>query len=102
MGVYNIDVYVSGGGYNMRCAYATNTVFGAGYERVFDLNYYIKNNPDVAKAFGGNTEAIFAHFVNNGEAEGRQAIANFNVASYRARYADLRSCLLYTSPSPRD
>ena len=75
----------------MRCAYATNTVFGAGYERVFDLNYYIKNNPDVAKAFGGNTEAIFAHFVNNGEAEGRQAIANFNVASYRARYADLRS-----------
>lgn len=91
VGVYNIHVYVSGGGYKMRCAYATTTVFGAGYERVFDLNYYIKNNPDVAKAFGGNTEAIFAHFVNNGEAEGRQAIANFNVASYRARYADLRS-----------
>lgn len=91
VGVYNIHVYVSGGGYKMRCAYATTTVFGAGYERVFDLNYYIKNNPDVAKAFGGNTEAIFAHFVNNGEVEGRQAIANFNVASYRARYADLRS-----------
>lgn len=91
VGVYNIHVYVSGGGYKMRCAYTTNTVFGAGYERIFDLNYYVKNNPDVAKAFGGNTEAIFAHFINNGEAEGRQAIANFNVASYRARYADLRS-----------
>ena len=60
------------------------------YSPVFDIEYYKANNPDVAKAFGDDSDAILAHFVNNGMREGRQASANFNVYSYAYKYPDLR------------
>ena len=64
---------------------------GVDYSPVFDIEYYKANNPDVAKAFGDDSDAILAHFVNNGMREGRQASANFNVYSYAYKYPDLRS-----------
>ena len=42
-------------------------------------------------ALGTDDATILKHFVNYGMAEGRQAIASFNVSSYRLQYADLRS-----------
>lgn len=99
VGIYNIHVYTSGINNSSKLSFATTTVFGSGYENVFDYKYYIEHNPDVARAFGGNTEQIFNHFVNNGMKEGRQAIENFNVQSYRARYADLRAAFRNNLPA---
>ena len=63
---------------------------GVNYSAVYDYNYYIKNNPDVKKAFGGDKTATLKHFVNYGMAEGRRAKASFDVKSYRLKYGDLR------------
>ena len=49
---------------------------GVNYSAVYDYNYYIKNNPDVKKAFGGDKTATLKHFVNYGMAEGRRAKAS--------------------------
>lgn len=61
------------------------------YSSVYDYKYYIKNNPDVLDAFNGDCELTLAHFVNNGMSEGRQGCADFNVYTYKNKYADLRS-----------
>ena len=63
---------------------------GVDYSAVYDYQYYIDNNPDIMAAFGGNRELTLAHFVNTGMNEGRQGCDQFNVDSYRKRYADLR------------
>lgn len=90
VGVYNIHVYTSGINRPQKCVYATTTIFGNGYETIFDFNYYITKYPDIARVYGNNVTGAFNHFVNYGMKEGRQGIANFNVQAYRARYADLR------------
>jgi hypothetical protein len=63
---------------------------GVDYSAVYDYNYYVKNNPDVKKAFGNDDVATLKHFINNGMREGRIASANFSVKVYKSRYADLR------------
>jgi hypothetical protein len=55
------------------------------YSAVYDYNYYVKNNPDVKKAFGNDDVATLKHFINNGM-RGR----HFSVKVYKSRYADLR------------
>ncbi|MEE1256212.1 MAG: hypothetical protein UHN47_06840 [Lachnospiraceae bacterium] len=42
---------------------------------VFDVEYYAQNNPDVVAAFGTDKELLYSHYVNNGRAEGRLAVA---------------------------
>ncbi|MEE1256215.1 MAG: hypothetical protein UHN47_06855 [Lachnospiraceae bacterium] len=42
---------------------------------VFDAEYYAQNNPDVVAAFGTDKELLYSHYVNNGRAEGRLAVA---------------------------
>lgn len=91
VGVYNIHVYTSGTNNPLQCSYTTHTTFGNGYENVFDYDYYMTYQKDVARAYNGNTEYMFSHFVQYGMSEGRQAIATFNVQSYRAKYRDLRA-----------
>ncbi|MBR1748537.1 MAG: leucine-rich repeat protein [Bacilli bacterium] len=63
------------------------------YSSVFDFDYYIKNNPDVAKAYktdnSYNYQKVFNHFVNVGMKEGRRGNENFNVYIYQANYVDL-------------
>jgi len=61
------------------------------YSSVFDANYYLSNNPDVAKATAGNSELALDHFINYGMSEGRRGSASFNVQSYFNEYPDLRA-----------
>ncbi|WP_248922279.1 CotH kinase family protein [Olsenella intestinalis] len=61
------------------------------YGFVFDLDYYLEKNPDVAAAYAGNPNDAIQHFVEYGMREGRVSCRNFDVNAYRARYADLRS-----------
>ena len=63
---------------------------GMDYSAVYNYNYYISHNPDVARAFPNDDIQVLDHFVKYGMQEGRQACANFNVKSYRNQYADLR------------
>ncbi|MBR1817067.1 MAG: polysaccharide deacetylase family protein [Lachnospiraceae bacterium] len=68
---------------------AVTTYNGIDYSAVYDYNYYIKHNPDVARAFGEDDVAVLRHFVYSGMNEGRQASENFNVQYYKNNYADL-------------
>ena len=61
------------------------------YYSVFDANYYLSNNPDVAKATAGNSDLALDHFINYGMSEGRRGSATFDVQSYFNEYPDLRA-----------
>lgn len=58
-------------------------------ELVFDLLFYISMNPDVAKFYGDDHEAIKQHWVNSGIYEGRIASPIFNVHYYMNTYSDI-------------
>ena len=61
------------------------------YSSVFDANYYLSNNPDVAKATAGSSDLALDHFINYGMSEGRRGSATFDVQSYFNEYPDLRA-----------
>ena len=42
---------------------------------VFDPTYYATNNPDAVAAYGTSTEALLAHWLNVGRAQGRLPVA---------------------------
>lgn len=63
---------------------------GVNYAPVFDPTYYANKYSDLKAVYGYNASQLFAHFINYGMKEGRQAIATFNVNVYRARYTDLQ------------
>lgn len=63
---------------------------GVDYSAVFDFDYYIANNADLAVLCEDDVAAL-AHFVEHGMEEGRQGNEEFNVYTYRIRYGDLRS-----------
>lgn len=66
-----------------------STLFGnVDLSDVYDYDYYIKNNPDVHKAFGDDKEAVFNHFKEFGMNEQRVAHPDFNVKRYK-QYTDL-------------
>ena len=69
---------------------AVTSYNGKDYSAVYNYDYYVSHNNDVAAAYGNDDIAILAHFVNYGMAEGRQASAFFNVNVYRDRYGDLQ------------
>lgn len=62
---------------------------GSDYATVFDPDFYLALNHDVAKNAGGSRAAAFRHFVSFGMREGRLASRNFDVRAYRANNADL-------------
>ena len=70
---------------------------GTDYSAVFDAEYYLKNNPDVAEYIETHSgqksknEAALEHFVLRGMKEGRLGIATFDPKMYKALYSDLRS-----------
>lgn len=88
-GSYNF-VYYFEKWFGSTLAYVHN---GVNYSTVFDIDFYLKNHPDVKSALGNNTTAVFAHFIRSGMAESRQAINDFNLISYKNRYPDLRTAL---------
>jgi len=69
---------------------ATTTYNGTNYASVYNYTNYVGKNADVKKAYGEDENAVLAHFVNYGMAEGRQGISTFDVKSYQRQYADLR------------
>ena len=60
------------------------------YSAVFDADYYLKNNPDVAKWANNDKDKALQHFVSCGMAEGRRGNEAFDVQSYKNRYIDLQ------------
>lgn len=77
-------------GYEDHIVGAQTKYNGIDYSSVYDFNYYIKNNPDVLRAYGYDDNTILSHFVNFGMNEGRQAKESFSVKSYKNHYPDLR------------
>ncbi|SFG04177.1 Transglutaminase-like superfamily protein [Lachnospiraceae bacterium C7] len=63
---------------------------GKDYAPVYDYEYYISHNPDVAKAHPDDDYAVLYHFVHCGMKEGRQGNETFDVHAYRRAYPDLR------------
>ena len=61
------------------------------YSVVFDADYYLKNNPDVAKWANNDKDMALQHFINYGMAEGRRGNEAFDVQSYYNEYPDLRA-----------
>lgn len=70
---------------------AITTYGGVNYSAVYDYNYYVANNADVARVYGDDDVAILQHFINYGMTEGRQACSEFNVGTYAQKYDDLRA-----------
>ena len=60
------------------------------YSLVYDEEYYLAENPDVAQAFEGQgSDAVFSHFLQYGMAEGRVSNSEFNVHYYKQANPDL-------------
>lgn len=57
----------------------------------FDAKYYADSYADLRAAFGSDAEKLYAHFLQNGVAEGRACSADFDVRVYRANYPDLEA-----------
>ncbi|MGN0437424.1 MAG: CAP domain-containing protein [Lachnospiraceae bacterium] len=72
---------------------------GTDYSAVFDYQYYIANNEEVAKQYTGDDIGALMYFVETGMKEGHQAIESFCVDSYACTYYDLRK--LYKNNLPQ-
>ena len=64
-------------------------VDGIDYSIVFDPDYYYSHNSDLADGLSNSPDVLFAHFINYGIHEGRQACESFNVHVYKANSPDL-------------
>lgn len=62
---------------------------GKDYSAVYNYNYYIEKNPDVAAAFPNDDITTLQHFVECGMKEGREASPNFVLSVYQAKNPDL-------------
>lgn len=62
------------------CSMAVNA---ASYADLFDAAYYAEKNPDVVAIYGNNPSVLYAHYMNTGIYEGRNAGRFFDVAEYR-------------------
>lgn len=60
-------------------------------EGAFDAAYYADSYADLRAVFGGDGEKLYAHFLQNGIAEGRVCSPDFDVRAYRANYPDLEA-----------
>lgn len=56
---------------------------------LFDAAYYAEKYPDVVAACGTDANALYAHYVNHGIYEGRNAGPMFDVKKYRENNRDL-------------
>jgi hypothetical protein len=69
----------------------TGTVTLGKYAAVFDPEYYLQNNPDVAKSAGYDFTAATLHFQTSGMTEGRRGSYEFDPAYYRTSNPDLNT-----------
>lgn len=68
-------------------------VRAAGYEDLFDAQFYADANPDLKLIYGNNPAALYQHFIGSGIYEGRLASPMFDVVEYRKTYPDLQAVL---------
>lgn len=61
------------------------------YSLVYDEQYYLENNPDIAQTVGEDSERLLEHFKTNGMSEARVASAQFDVYYYRKTNNDLEA-----------
>ncbi len=64
---------------------------GVDYSKVYDFNYYIANNKDIANQYACNDISALDHFINQGMKQQRKGNAKFDVVSYIYAYKDLRN-----------
>lgn len=60
------------------------------YDAIYDYDFYMESNPDVASAVDGDRTAAFYHFMTSGMAEGRISSPSFNLHGYFNSNVDLR------------
>lgn len=68
---------------------STLSVNAASIEEVFDAEYYSSTYRDLKAAFGEDATALYDHYVNYGQKEGRTFVPFIDLVKYRERYADL-------------
>ena len=56
---------------------------------LFDLEYYIAENPDIVELVGTDPEKLFEHFYTCGIFEGRTCNSSFDPAAYASAYSDV-------------
>ncbi len=60
---------------------------------VFNSEYYLKSNPDVAGAVGAGAFSAFEHFLKYGSSEGRTPFAEYNPSLYLAKNLDVAAAV---------
>ena len=56
---------------------------------MFDVKYYMRKHPDIARFYGGNVGSVKNHWVTQGLREGRQSSAVFSIDYYIKAYPDV-------------
>ena len=93
--------YMNCGGSEGRTAgvnenYKPLTVYqGVDYSPIYNYNYYVTHNGDVAQMSAGNDYLALQHFVNCGMAEGRNGNEEFDVHIYANKYVDIYNAFGY-------
>ncbi len=57
---------------------------------LFDLDFYVQQNPDLAALYGTDYDKLFEHFCTCGVFEGRSCNPNFDPSAYASAYSDLK------------
>ena len=79
------------GNVDMNYLYNEVAVNESRFQGVYDFDFYMENNPDVARVFGGNRYKTLMHFITCGMSEHRQAAVTFNYDYYKGKYRDLQN-----------
>ena len=85
-----IVIMLSAGSSVFAAKKATTVYKGVNYKRVYNFDYYMKRYPAVKKQCGGDPKKAIRYFVTKGMKKQHQAIASFDVRSYRYGNPDLR------------
>lgn len=80
-------------------AYGLSKVTAEDLAPVYDYDYYLANNPEVADEVGTDSDDVFTHFLTEGMAAGLQASADFSPSYYRSENTDLRHTFGSTMPA---
>lgn len=67
---------------------------------VFDAEYYATNNPDVVAALGTDETALWTHYVNYGQNEGRKPCADMAAVAPESSTGDLFDPIFYIKNYP--
>ena len=70
---------------------STMTVDAAAIKDVFDAEYYSATYSDLAAAFNTDAKALYNHYVQYGQKEGRIVVPFIDLKKYREAYADLNA-----------